>query len=255
MIFQNEIVLGGEVTKIFRRDANKLARIFINVPKGDEDDERDAGKTVNIPVDVVGDQYAQTEMIKEGDFVSCVAQLINQRMQPDGKDKKFTIRWPQALGSCVLTHIPGGGKYAKASFNRVIFQGKCQRIGDLRETGQKKTKMIFVTAAFSPRLDKNATDEEKKNAMVYCDVAFFGGTAEKYIKPYLKEKDIILVTGSLTMYEEDFKFKDKPVMSVRINARDAKFVTPQANDGGSRNNKDKPNYDAYNGGADDDIPF
>lgn len=255
MIFQNEITIGGKVSKIIRSNEKKIARIWVDVPQGEEDNERDAGKSVTIPVDVTDDaQYAQTEVINEGDFFMCKAQLINRKMQPDNKDTKFTIRLPQALASRMLVIIPDGGKYAPRAYNDICFQGKVQRIGDLRESRGGK-KMVFVTVTFFPKLDKNVSDDDKKAATVYADAAFFGGTAEKYIKPYLKEKDVILLTGSLAMYEEDWTVKGKKVASVRINARDAKFVTPVENDGGRRAN-DKPNYDKYKEtGKDDDLQF
>lgn len=255
MIFQNEITLGGRVAKVVRSVERKLARIHVEVPSGDEDNEKEAGKTVVIPVDVVGDQFPMTEVIKEGDFFACKAQLINQKLQPDGKDQKFTIRWPQALPSRPLVIIPDGGKYAKAAFNEVCFQGKCQRITDLKESSGGK-KMCFVTVTYFPKLEKSASEDEKKAATVYADAAFFGGTAEKYIKPYLKEKDVILLTGVLTMYEENWTVKGKKIASVRINARDAKFVTPVERDGSGKRNNDKPNYDAYKEtGKDDDLQF
>ncbi len=256
MIFQNEITLGGRVSKIVRDDKRKMARVWVDVPQGEEDNERDAGKSVTIPVDVTDDaQYAQTEVIKENDFFMCKAQLINRKMQPDGKEQKFTIRFPQALASRLLVIIPDGGKYAPRAYNDIVYQGKAQRIGDLRESKGGK-KMVFVTVTFFPKLDKSTSDDDKKAATVYADAAFFGGTAEKYIKPYLKEKDVILLTGSLAMYEEEWTVKDKKVASVRINARDAKFVTPVEFEGGKRNN-DKPNYDKYNkdGGDDKDLQF
>lgn len=254
MIFQNEATIGGRVTKMSRNTERKIARIWVEVPQGDADSDRDAGKTVTIPVDVTDDaQFAKTEVIKEGDFFMCKAQLVNRKMKADDKDTKYTIRWPEALASRELIIIPGGGKYAPAAFNDIVVQGRAQRIGDLRESGTRK--MVFVTVTYMPKMDKNASDDEKKEATVYVDAAFFGGTAEKYIKPYLKEKDVILLKGNLVMYEEKWTSGGKKVQSVRLAARDANFVTPVEKDGRKRQS-DAPNYDKTRDiGNDDDLPF
>lgn len=248
-IFMNDVTIGGKVIKCQRSDQHRLARVTMDIPAGDDDNEREKGKTITVQVDVVGEKYPLTSVIKEGDFFACKAQIITQKVQPDNKDKKYQILWLQALNSRPLTIIPDGGKYAPAAFNEVIFQGKAFRISDLREYGEGR-KMCFVTVSYMPKLDRNATEEQKKEAMVYADAAFFGGTAERYIKEYLKEGDNIALIGNLTMFEEKWTRNGKKVVSLRINARDAKFLTP-AGSGDGRKKSDAPDYSAY----DEDLPF
>lgn len=255
MIYLNEAMIGGEVASVQRREAKKIARININVPAGDEDREDDAGKTLTIPVDVVDEQYDLCKDLKAGDYFSCKAWLVPVKMPADGKDGKYTVRWLQALKSRPLVIIPGGGKVAKAAFNDICFQGRVTRITELSKSSGGKA-MIFVTVSYVPKSDKNATDEEKKAAMVYADVAFFGSTAEKFIAPYLKEGDCILVQGMLRMREERWTSAGKAVVTPQINARDAKFLTPVARgEGGTRPKIDKARTDAYETGGDDDVAF
>ncbi len=223
-----------------------------------EEDERNAGKTVTLPVDIGESHFAQTEIIKEGDFLTCAATMIANKVKPDGKDgdTMYSIKKPMVIPNTLLGIITGGGKQAPAVFNTICFQGSVFRISDLRETNNGK-KMIFVTIGFSPKMDKNASEDEKKDARVYLDAAFFGGTAENYIAKYLHERDVCLVTGSLALKEENWTVQGKKPMNVQIQARDAKFVTPVDKDGGGRRPSDKPNKSGYGQktGVDDDLAY
>lgn len=259
MIFQNLVYIAGKVTKIQKSDEKKLARLYIDVPKGDDDDDYNKGKTVNMQVDVLGDKYPQASIAKEGDFFSCWAQIAQRKVQPDPKDgaqadpdKKLSIRWLIARNEKPIVVIPDGGKYAAAVGNDVFFQGTVFKIGDLK-SNDKGRKWCRVTVKYRPKLDKNATDEQKKDANVFVDATFFGGTAEKFIKEYLSEDDTILITGHLEMMDENFMVKGKTPQSVRINATDAKFETPAQSGGGKKPQTDAPDKSAYK--QDDDLPF
>jgi single-stranded DNA-binding protein len=292
-IQQNDVMLGGEVQKCDYNKQRGICRIHLLVPIAQDSDEKGKDKApITITLDVVEPKAALASTAKPGDFFSCRAFIVKVKVTSDEKLKvvvegkglnfddlmakrkakdrdaaiklaelskeavKYDTAWLQANNDRPIIIIPDGGKYAKAALNEARFQGRVMRISDLRDAG--KTKMCFVTLVYNPPGGKNETDEEKKKKAVFLDIATFGGTAEKYVKPYLAEGDTLLATGQMETRKEKWTVNGQDFYALTLRPdffQGVQFETPQKGAGG--NKASGPNTTVYeNGpGGDDDLPF
>ncbi len=292
-IQQNQVILGGEVQKVDYNKQRGLCRIHLLVPTANENDEKGKDKPpITVSVDVVEPKAALASTAKAGDFFSCKAFIIKLKVAPDhevkaiadakkinfdelmtkkkNKDrdaaikfnelakeaKKYDTAWMQADNDRPIVIIPDGGKYAKAALNEASFQGRVMRMSDLIEAG--KTKMLFVTLVFNPPGKKDESDEDRKKNAVFLDVATFGGTAEKFVKPYLSDGDTFLATGQMELRKEKWTVNGNDWYALTLRPsffQGVQFETPAKGGGGKK--PSGPNTDVYKDGpgGDDDLPF
>lgn len=255
MINENHVFIAGKVTKFNKSPANKRARVYIEVPAGPADSERDENGKKIVAVDIVKDLYEKSEIIKEGDYVSLMASIVQVKMDVDGEEgKRYSIAWLRAIPSHSLIVIPDAGKYVEGSgYNHASITGKVFRLGELFEYKEGKW-MVKVTIQYMPKLPKSVSDDDRKAATCYIDAAFFGATAEKYVSQFVKEGDVMHIEGPVELTPVKWKSKGKVVSSLRIRPDEINFITPVAKSGGKVKN-DTPDAKENDSFLDDDLPF
>ena len=104
---------------------------------------------------------------------------------------------------------------AKGTVNKVTLIGRLGQDPEIRFSGDGKAIASFSVATNESWKDKNGEVQERTE---WTKCTAFGGTAEKYIQPYVKKGSLVYIEGSLkTDKWQDKDGNDKYSTSVVIN--------------------------------------